>query len=297
MKVHMEGAQYAFTDEDFARVRSMIARRAGITLNETKSHMAYNRLTKRIRDLGLSSFHDYLAVLEDERSPEWEDFVNALTTNLTYFFREDHQFEILQKSIKTLRAAGSRRRLQIWSAGCSSGEEPYSIAMIVREVLGDGDIHVDILATDIGSHVLEQARRAIYPTDRLHLVSMERMKRFFMVGVGKDRGTFQVIPEVRSLVRFARHNLLDEQYFSTEGPFDFIFCRNVLIYFDRANQRRLLGKFAKAMRPHAMLFCGHAESVAHLTGVFRTAGRNVLVLAGAAGGDSVSRSVTAKEDV
>jgi chemotaxis protein methyltransferase CheR len=245
--------EFAFSGQDFTRVRSLIAAYAGISLHDRKQSMVYNRLSRRLRATGLHSFRDYLDWVEAPESEERERFVNALTTNLTSLFRESHHFDMLVALAKTRPGA----KLRVWSSACSTGEEPYSAAIALREA-GRG---ADILATDIDTEALETGRRAVYRLQALQDAGMERLAPYFLKGTGANAERVLVRPEVRAMVRFESRNLLGEDWPAGER-FDAVFCRNVMIYFDRDTQQRVLGRIASVLAPGGLLFLGHSESCA-----------------------------------
>lgn len=256
--------EFEFTEEDFAAIRALVAERAGISLSEAKRDMVYVRLSRRLRALGLTRFADYLArVRSDER--ELEAFINALTTNLTYFFREPHHFEHLRTWL------GQRSGARLWSAGCASGEEAYSIAMTACEVWGRLDPPIDILATDLDTQVLEEARSGIYAAERLEAIDHGLRSRYF---VALADGRWQIRAELRALVRFSRLNFVETPW-PVQGPFNAIFCRNVLIYFDRQTQRNVLERFVPLLRPGGYLYLGHSENLLYASEAFEPLGRTI----------------------
>jgi chemotaxis protein methyltransferase CheR len=261
---------FEYTPQDFARVRRLIHARVGISLNDSKRDMVYNRLAKRLRALKLQSFGDYLALLDDAASAEWQNFVNALTTNLSHFFREEHHFPILADHLKSL----ARTPLRVWSAAASTGEEPYSIAMALCEAYGTLQPPVSIVATDIDTTVLAAAEKGVYPLERVEQVSAARLKRFFLRGTGGNAGHAKVRPEVARLVQYRVLNLTDAQW-SLGGMFDAVFCRNVMIYFDKQTQYGVLERIARVLRPDGLLFAGHSESFLHAADLFRPTGKTV----------------------
>lgn len=270
--------EFRFTDGDFARVREIIYRTAGIALGPAKRDLVYGRLARRLRARGLTSFGDYLRLVESGDSREQEAFVNALTTNLTSFFREPHHFPILADHLKGL---GGRRPLSIWCCAASTGEEPYSIAMTVVEHFNTFTPPVRILATDIDTSVLDRAQQGIYRIDRLERLSREHQKRFFLRGEGKNAGLAKVKPELQKLVTFRRLNLLDTRWPMRER-FDAIFCRNVMIYFDKETQYGILKKFVPLLHPEGLLFAGHSESFHHAADLFQVRGKTVYSVRGGA---------------
>jgi chemotaxis protein methyltransferase CheR len=253
---------FAFTRQDFHRVRELISAYAGISLHERKENMVYNRLARRLRATGKSSFRDYLDWVEQPDSEERERFINALTTNLTAFFREPHHFETL---VAHARPGAPTR---VWSSACSTGEEAYSAAIALREAGGSAQV----LATDIDTEALAVARRAVYSLEALERASLKRMQPHFLKGTGPNDGLALLRPEVRGMVRFEFRNLLAPHWAAGER-FDAVFCRNVLIYFDRTAQQRLLDRFAEVLAPGALLFLGHSESCAAGHPAFRPHGK------------------------
>lgn len=267
--------EFAFSSADFERVRKLIYQHAGISLSDVKQDMVYSRLARRLRATGLNSFADYLALLEKGGADEWEKFVNSLTTNLTSFFREPHHFPILAEHLKTLPTSSP---IKIWCSAASTGEEPYSIAMTAVETFGNFNVPVSIMASDLDTSVLATAEKGVYPLDRVEKISPERMKRFFLKGSGSQEGFVCVRPELRRLITFQRLNLLDPNW-PLRGPLDVIFCRNVMIYFDKPTQYKILSRFAPLMREHGLLFAGHSESFLHAADLFRSKGKTVYELA------------------
>ncbi|WP_028006919.1 CheR family methyltransferase [Solimonas flava] len=266
-----EAREFAFTARDFERVCAMIRARAGIALAPSKRDMVYSRLSRRLRALRLDSFAAYLQLLDEPRHPEWEAFTNALTTNLTAFFREPHHFETLQT---LLREARGPRPLLLWSAAASTGEEPYSIAISACEAFGTLRPPVRILATDLDTQVLQTAERGVYPLERIERLDAARRQRFFRRGVGSREGYCRVVDELRALVHFRPLNLLDERW-PLRGPYTAIFCRNVMIYFDRPTQHRVLSHLVPLLADDGLLFAGHSESFFHAAELVRPCGRTV----------------------
>lgn len=261
------------TDADFARIRHLIYERAGIVLAEHKREMVYSRLAKRLRHHGMTLFSDYVSRLErNPAAKEWEAFTNALTTNLTAFFREAHHFPLLESHI-----AAKSGPVRIWSAAASTGEEPYSIAMTLLETLGPRASESRVVATDIDTDALARARAGIYPMEQVRKLDEARVKRFFLKGSGERIGLARVRPEVSSLVEFESLNLLAPNW-PIKGPFDAIFCRNVMIYFDKETQARILSRFAPLLKPDGLLFAGHSENFSYISEAFRLRGQTVYVL-------------------
>jgi chemotaxis protein methyltransferase CheR len=262
--------EFVFTSADFERVRKLIYEHAGIALAPIKQDMVYSRLARRIRALNYSSFQQYLALLESNDEEEWEIFVNSLTTNLTSFFREAHHFEILTRFLRE----ANRQPLRIWCSAASTGEEPYSLAITACEAFDSLTPPVSIVASDIDTNVLATAGKGVYLLDRVNKMSPERLKRFFLKGTGAQEGYVRVRPELQKLLTFTQINLLDVRL-PLQGPFDALFCRNVMIYFDKPTQYSILKKFSPLLREDGLLFAGHSESFLHAADLFKSLGRTV----------------------
>ncbi len=282
---YQEDREFEFTAQDFSRVRKLIYQRAGIALSEAKTDMVYSRIGRRLRVLEVSTFKDYLDGLErDHDSDEWEAFTNSLTTNLTSFFREEHHFPILAEHLLQQKTP-----IRIWCSAASTGEEPYTIAMTACEAFNSLKPPVEIIATDIDTNVLATAARGVYPMDRVAKLSLERKKRFFLKGAGKSEGTVKVRKELQQLIHFQQLNLLDEKYPLNE-PFDVIFCRNVMIYFDKPTQTRILEKFVPLMKSNALLFAGHSENFLYVSDALKLRGKTVYELGATQGSSRVASS-------
>ena len=266
------GSEFEFSDADFARVRALIHSRAGIALHEGKRAMVYSRLSRRLRETGYRSFGAYLQALQTAggaaAEAEWQEFVNCLTTNLTSFFREEHHFHALADDLRARRGAPVR----IWCSAASTGEEPWSIAMTVRETLGV-DAPVTLLATDIDTRVLETAQRGVYGADARGL-SAQRLQQHFLRGKGANAGLVRVRPELARMVQLRPFNLMSPQW-SLGERFDIVFCRNVMIYFDAPTQRAVLQRIHGALAPHGLLYAGHSENFADARELFRLRGKTV----------------------
>jgi len=274
------GKEFEFHRDDFEKIRKLIYDRAGIQLNPGKMEMVYSRLARRLRANGLTRFSEYLQLLDGDRGDEWEAFTNALTTNLTSFFREAHHFVELAKLIRSLQ---HKREVSLWCSAASTGEEPYSMAMTAIEASGSTAPKVRIIASDVDTSVLTKAEAGVYTLERIEKLSPERLRRFFLRGSGANDGMVRVRPEVAALVRFSPVNLLDAQY-PVKGPFDAIFCRNVMIYFDKPTQNAILKRFAPLLHPDGLLFAGHSENFYHAADLFKLRGKTIYSLASAPAG-------------
>jgi chemotaxis protein methyltransferase CheR len=265
-------ADYELTAADFERVRGLIMQRAGISLHSGKQAMVQGRLSRRVRKTEHASIGDYLRWLETLRGAtgedEWQEFVNCLTTNLTAFFREEHHFPLLADAMRAHRGAAMR----IWCNAASTGEEPYSLAMTAIDALGARPA-VGITASDIDTNVLETARRGVYAVDARGL-SPELLRRHFLRGTGANNGFIRARPELGALIDFRPFNLMDERW-SLGEPFDIVFCRNVMIYFDAATQLRVLEGMHRVMRTGALLFAGHSENFSQARSLFKLRGKTV----------------------
>lgn len=260
-------------DREFNFIREVVEKNTGIQLNETKRQLVQGRLARRIRELGLHSFAEYCEQVRNGGPEELSNLINAITTNVTSFFRENHHFDSLASVMlpEAMKRNEHTRRLRIWSAGCSSGEEPYSMAMTAAEVMGArSGWDFKILATDIDSEVVCAAARGEYSSDRLNGVSGERRQRWFSPMQGNQ---FSVHPELQAMITFRTLNLIGE--WPMRGPFDVIFCRNVMIYFDQPTRDRLLSKYARLLAPDGYLCLGHSESIPLQNAEFKLVGRTV----------------------
>ena len=266
--------EYELSDQDFQRIRRMVRERLGIALAESKRELVYARLSRRLRALKLRDFRAYLERIESGDAEELQHFCNAITTHLTSFFRERHHFDFLaQQLLPALeRCDGGTRRMRLWSAGCSTGEEPYSIAIVLLEhmrYLRNWDIR--ILATDIDTNVLSHARSGRYSVERLERMESERLLRWFERT--PDGEQFVVRDELKRLITFKALNLMDE--WPMKGPIDVIFCRNVVIYFDRETQRQIVARMAALQRPDDHLILGHSESLLQVSKQYRLVGDTI----------------------
>lgn len=266
----MQGREFVWTPADFSRVQSLIYSRAGISLHDGKHAMVYSRLSRRLRETGYQSFRDYLAWLDSHDGPEWQEFINALTTNLTSFFREQHHFEILADHLKSKPAAAAWR---VWCNAASTGEEPYSIAMTASDALGVRS-NFKLWASDIDSKVLASAAKGVYRLEGVKGLDAARLQRFFMRGKGANEGMIRVQPELQRMVEFLSVNLIRDDWPFRE-PFDIVFCRNVMIYFDEATQRSVLERIHRVMKPGGLLFVGHSENFNESRDLFVLRGKTV----------------------
>jgi chemotaxis protein methyltransferase CheR len=267
--------EFALQDSDFRHIVKLVMDTAGIVLSEKKRAFIHGRLGRRLRILGLSDFAGYCRLLESpDGDAERHNLINAITTNHTSFFREPHHFDYLSKTILPALAEARGNgpgRLRIWSAGCSTGEEPYTIAMTLRghqPSLADWDVKV--LATDLDTNVVAHAAAGVYDAERLESIPAPYRKRYI---TEQQDGRALMNDELRSLIMFAPLNLLES--WPMRGPFDVIFCRNVVIYFDKPTQRRLFDRCADMLKPNGWLFVGHSESLASVTSRFDLVGRTI----------------------
>lgn len=261
---------FAFTESDYRRLIEIATSETGIML-EAKRELIYGRVSRRLRQLGLAEAGEYVdLVLSD--AAEHRSFINLITTNLTSFFREKHHFETLERTVlpALLRARASEKRLRIWSAGCSTGQEPYSLAMVLHRVLdGRRDWDVRILATDIDTDVLAQARTGVYPADTIETVP-SGYRSEFQSGTGSADGRIRVRPHLSQYISFRQLNLLGA--WPMTSAYDVIFCRNVAIYFNNGDKRVLFDRFADQLRPDGWLFIGHSETLHHISDRFTASG-------------------------
>jgi len=274
-----ETREYDFADADFERVRRLIYDRAGINLNDNKQNMVYSRLSRRLRSHGMNSFTEYLNRFESDArfyESEAQEFVNALTTNLTSFFREGHHFPIFEEHLRGMPAGAAPR---VWCAAASTGEEPYTIAITMNEAAG-GRSSGSLLATDIDTNVLETAERGMYRLESAQACGEARLRRYFLRGKGSNDGMVRVRPELSQMIRFGQLNLLDEDWplvrgFS--GQLDAVFCRNVMIYFDRKTQKAILQRIVQVLRPGGLLFVGHSENFTDCNEALSLRGKTVYL--------------------
>ncbi|HWA61376.1 MAG TPA: protein-glutamate O-methyltransferase CheR [Caulobacteraceae bacterium] len=253
--------EFAFTADDFAQISRLLYDQAGISLSDSKATLVYSRLAKRLRALGLATFGEYVDLVSaPEGEGERATMLNALTTNVTRFFREPHHFDHLRDRVLAPRMAAlkaGRARIRLWSAGCSSGQEPYSMAITVLSLMPEApNLDIKILATDIDTKVLQTGREGVYNEEAISAIPAEGRNRWLEKGPG---GQWRVGAAARSLVTFKELNLIGA--WPVKGPFDAIFCRNVVIYFDEPTQEKIWSRFAPLLGDEGRLYIGHSERV------------------------------------
>jgi chemotaxis protein methyltransferase CheR len=265
--------EFAFSDADFRRLAELAYEFAGISLSESKRNLLYSRLSRRLRALGLTAFSEYRELLDsDER--EVENFVNSISTNHTKFFREAHHFDHMRTHVAVpfpqMASATGVRRLRVWSAGCSTGEEPYTIAAVLkREIRDIGSYDVRILATDIDTDVLKRAARGEFASSAVDDVPKSYQEYFSVSG---DKVVMD--DDLRSLITFRRLNLVDQPW-PFRGLFDAVFCRNVMIYFDGPTKAKLVERFVQQIKPGGWLYIGHSESLVGAHTGLQSVGRTI----------------------
>ncbi|MEO6030654.1 MAG: CheR family methyltransferase [Burkholderiaceae bacterium] len=270
-----------FDKRDFHRACKLIYAYAGIQLSAYKADMVYSRLARRLRAHGLHRFSEYLDLVETDPDAEAQAFVNALTTNLTSFFREDHHFRALAEQLRAAYRPGEsvcgrpQEKLLIWSCAASTGEEAYSLAITACEAFDTLAPPVRILATDIDTNVLQTAASGVYPIERIEALEARRKRSFFQRGSGARAGQCRVRPELQALIEFRQLNLLDANYGLRDGTYSAVFCRNVMIYFDKPTQTHVLERIAPLLTPSGRLYAGHSESFNHAIDVVASCGRTI----------------------
>ena len=265
--------EFQLSAREFDEIRRLVREHTGISLAESKRELVYSRLVRRLRRLSLATFADYIQLLGRGEPAELEEFTNAITTNLTSFFREGHHFEFLADTVFPAleKRNAATRRIRIWSAGCSTGEEPYSIAIALQEAMARfRGWDVRILATDLDSHVVAHAQAGEYKTERFEKMADQRCGRWFEE---TRPGTLTASPAIKSLITFRQLNLMHAWPF--KGPFDAIFCRNVVIYFDKETQRALFDRMAELQRTDDHLFIGHSESLFKVSDRYQLIGKTI----------------------
>ncbi|MEY8200493.1 MAG: protein-glutamate O-methyltransferase CheR [Colwellia sp.] len=270
------------SEDDFKFICQFVYDTTGIVLNDSKREMLYRRLTRIIRERKLNSFSEYCQLLIDQGEQEKDFFINAITTNLTSFFRENHHFEYLTNEeipalIKSKTAeANGKKRLRVWSSASSTGEEPYSIAITILEAMKNDlpEWDIKILATDIDSNVLAKGKAGIYDVNRIEDIPQKFKQNYFFQGCGKSSQRVKVHDKLKNLITFKQLNLLHD--WPMKGPFDAIFCRNVIIYFDKKTQLELFARYYEMLAPGGVLFLGHSENLGHYQQYFSNVGRTIF---------------------
>jgi len=267
--IKADSMDYSISPEEFQRLRTLIYDESGISLTDQKRTLLVSRLSKRLRELGLQTFSEYYdAVMNDPSQDEFARMLDLISTNKTDFFREPKHFAFLCERI--LPELEGEKRIRIWSSACSTGEEPYSIAMTLFDYIQDPALwDCKILASDLSTRVLAKAADGTYGEDRFCHVPPEVLRRHFLRGRGGHTGLFKVKPHLTAIIQFRRLNLMDER-FPIKTPLDLIFCRNVMIYFDRSTQERLVNKFHRYLKPGGYLFIGHSESLQWVNHPFKS---------------------------
>ena len=268
--------EFEFTDNDFQKIRKMVLEHTGICLSEIKKDMIYSRLSRRLRQLKLESFATYLDLLEPNDNDEIGNFINSVTTNLTSFFREQHHFDYLKSTAlpRLMQLNSDTRKIRIWSAGCSTGEEPYSLAITVKEAIPDNlGWDVKILATDLDTNVIATGSEGVYSLERVNGLPASVLKRWFYRGKGSRSGYVRASAELRDMILFKQLNLMGQ--WPVNPGVDIIFCRNVLIYFDKPTQAKLFDRYANILRPDGYLFVGHSETLYKVSDRFQLLGKTI----------------------
>lgn len=266
---------YNLTDQEFNRFRDIVFRESGIKLADVKKILVQSRLMKRLRALNLETFGDYYKYLIDNFEEEKINFINSITTNKTDFFRENDHFEYMKSYILPAFEEKGEREIRIWSAGCSTGEEPYTIGITLFEYFkGKKSPEFKILATDIDTQVLDKGINGVYTQDQVGAIDEKILKAYFLKGTGDNAGFFKVKDFLKKAVYFRRLNLLAEDY-PMRKKFDVIFCRNVIIYFDKDTQKKLFDNFSRYLKDDGYLLVGHSENISSVTDKFYLAGRTI----------------------
>ena len=260
---------YEITRDEFEQFRALIYRESGISLSDGKRSLVVSRLSKRLRELGIDTFQQYFNLVTGSAGQEeFTQVLDLISTNKTDFFREPKHFDFLREEI--LPGLASTKRVRIWSSASSSGEEPYTIAMTLYDGVEDPERwSCHILASDLSTRVLAKASSGVYDAERVRDLPAETVKRHFLNGRGAAAGKVKVKPHLSGMVTFRRINLMDERY-PIKTPLDVIFCRNVMIYFDRPTQERLVARFHRYLKPGGYLFIGHSESLQWLQQSFKS---------------------------
>ena len=275
-EVEKRSREFSFSRKEFDKLRKIANEYTGIVVSDDKYDMYYARLTKRLRALGLASFAAYIQYLQQNQTTEFTPFIDSITTNLTSFYREKHHFDQLKKDIipALLNSSGFDKKIRVWSAGCSTGEEPYTIAMTLLEVLTSSPgVSARILASDIDTTVLQRAASGVYEIGRTDGLDKDILKRWFLRGKGSKQGYVRVSPMLQKIIEFRQFNLIRD--FPIKEKFNIIFCRNVVIYFDRPTKTQLINHFADHLADDGILILGHSESMQGISSRFRSIGKTV----------------------
>ncbi len=268
-----ERREFQFTPSHYRRIQEALYDHAGIVLGNQKQNLAYSRIVRRLRDLGLESFDAYFDYVNRHPS-EFPNFINALTTNLTSFFREKHHFDFIRRVLIPNKRAAEDKRIMVWSAGCSEGHEPYSLAMTFKEEISDFlTWNIRILATDIDSDILQTARYGEYMAERVAKLPKDQIHRWFYRGTGSRAGKVKIKAELKEFIQFRQVNLIATWPIKT--PLDMVFYRNVMIYFDTQTQKRLLDRMAEKVKPGGYLFIGHSETIPSDMKAFKLVGQTI----------------------
>lgn len=254
-----ESREFPMSEEDFWTLSKLAYQHTGIVLEAHKKNLVYGRLSRRIRELNLTSFSEYISLISDSRDAEFDSFINAITTNLTSFFREKHHFDYLKSTVFPFLISQKPDRVRFWSAGCSTGEEPYSLAITIHDHFSLRD-RVKILATDLDANVLTQGRNGCYDSSRVEALPRQMLEKHFVAN--HEAETVTVAENLRDMIVFNRLNLLGR--WPMKGEFDVIFCRNVLIYFDKETQKKLVKRYVEKLKPRGFLMIGHSENISRL---------------------------------
>jgi len=274
-KVDFENKEFPFTDKDFSFIQNLVAERTGIVLSDIKRTMVYSRITRRIRHCGVRDFSEYCDLLKSGEESELISFTNAITTNLTSFFREPHHFKYLESTVlPEIEKNKQNKKIRVWSAGCSSGEEPYSIAMTICDYFKKkSGWDIKILATDLDYDMVKHASKGIYKEERVTGLDRNHLRDYVKKGKGDLQGSVKMDSQLMDMITFKQLNLLHDWPF--KGPFDFMFCRNVVIYFNKETQRELFDRYANNLSDNAALFIGHSESLYKVTDRFMSMGQTI----------------------
>lgn len=260
--------EFGYSRALFNKLRELAHNYSGITVTDEKYEMYYSRLTKRLRFHKLDNFTDYVAMVEND-AVEFKEFINCITTNVTSFGREQHHFDYLKHALQH----HSERELHIWSAGCSSGEEPYSIILNIHEICEQKHIRLSITATDLDTDVLRKGMAGVYPIQAIDKLDITTKKRFFEKGKGANKEKCRIKAQYRKLIKFQQLNLMHDWQLSQK--YDVIFCRNVLIYFDNPKKQRLINMYHQHLKPNGLLFLGHSETLHKLSDDFESVGKTI----------------------